>query len=208
MSSRTWVFGYGSLINPASRRQTDPLVGPARPVVVDGVERGWWVHGVHPGFNATFLGARRRPGRACNGVIFEVDEGGAKEYNGRESQYRLETLEPSSIRSLDGGTIDTTDQYSFYELETLQRPTSQFPVVQSYVDLILSACLDLEQAYPQAAAPSFVDDFITRTVAWSAHWVNDRRYPRRPVAEQPAAMAIDARLRQFKPRQFAAIRIE
>lgn len=76
------------------------------------------------------------------------------------------------------------------------------------MDLILSACLDLEQTYPQAAALSFVDTFITTTSDWSAHWVNDRQYPRRAVSEQPASTVIDGRLSKLMPEQFAAIRVE
>jgi hypothetical protein len=65
-------------------------------------------------------------------------------------------------------------------------------MVQSYVDICIHGCLEVEGKYPTAAG--FTQDFIATTEEWSRCWVNDRLYPRRPFIFQPAAGQIDAAL--------------
>ena len=51
-------------------------------------------------------------------------------------------------------------------------PTPQFPIVESYVDICLTGCLQIEQGFPDAG--DFASEFITSTQKWSKYWENDR----------------------------------
>jgi hypothetical protein len=51
-------------------------------------------------------------------------------------------------------------------------PSPQFPMVQSYVDICVNGCLEVEGKYP--CATGFTAEFIATTEAWSRYWVNDR----------------------------------
>jgi hypothetical protein len=66
--------------------------------------------------------------------------------------------------------------------------------VQSYVDICIHGCLEVEGKYPTATG--FTQDFIATTDEWNRFWVNDRLYPRRPFIFQPAADQIDGALQK------------
>jgi len=55
-------------------------------------------------------------------------------------------------------------------------PDEDHPIVQSYVDIFLSGCLQLqEQVLPDIEAEKdFPSRCIETTHGWSAHWKNDR----------------------------------
>ena len=65
-----YIFGYGSLINSASRRITG-IAGASLAVRVQDLERTWvsW-----EGFNMRAVAARPMLGASTNGVLFEVPE--------------------------------------------------------------------------------------------------------------------------------------
>src|ERR1700710_1828028 len=62
-------------------------------------------------------------------------------------------------------------------------PTAEFPMGQSYVDICIHGCLEVEGKYPTAAG--FTQDFIATTDEWSKFWVNDRLYPVGPSSSNP-----------------------
>jgi hypothetical protein len=71
-------------------------------------------------------------------------------------------------------------------------PTAQFPIVQSYVDLCVHGCLEVEARY--RTAKGFTDEFFATSYGWSKYWVNDRLYPRRAFGALAPASDIDAAL--------------
>jgi hypothetical protein len=75
-------------------------------------------------------------------------------------------------------------------------PSPHFPIVQSYVDICINGCLEIEGKYP--AAKNFTATFIETTHNWSKYWVNDRIYPRRPFIYRPTASQIDKALSKSK----------
>lgn len=83
----------------------------------------------------------------------------------------------------------------FDEKNTLEDnvPSKAFPVVQSYVDICINGCLEIEGNYP--TAEGFTRNFIETTSHWNEFWVNDRLYPRRPFIYRPNASQIDAALK-------------
>jgi hypothetical protein len=84
-------------------------------------------------------------------------------------------------------------------------PSPEFPIVQSYVDICLTGCLQIQQGFPEAG--DFAAEFIQSTREWSKYWENDRAYPRRAPFAVPLAQDIDILLKKHLPAQFAEIRI-
>ena len=78
-------------------------------------------------------------------------------------------------------------------VERLQKPTATHPIVQSYVDIFLNGCFQIQEEFK---LESFAKDCVETTKEWSEHWVNDRIHPRRPFAIANA-MKIDQMLSKY-----------
>jgi hypothetical protein len=187
-----YLFGYGSLIDEKSRESTWPSAMEAFPAVVNGVERGWFDRPRGEGPATTFLGAVKSKGSLCNGVLFAVTEEELASYDDRETGYERERIDPRDVRTLDGtGRLPEGSVVWFYATAKPRRASSDCPIVQSYVDLCMVGCLEVERRYPLAAREEFTRQFVRTCSGWSRHWINDRVYPRRPFAILPEAGAID-----------------
>lgn len=199
-----YMVGYGSLIDEASRRRTIPDAVEAAPIVVRGYRRVWG-HRMDPvGYvgATTFLTVTPDPDATVNGVVFEIPDDRLPELDIRERGYRRTLLNRHQTEAPDGDTwIYVTDPAD------LQAPDAEFPIIQSYLDVCMSGCIDLERRHPEACA-NFARDFVTTTRGWSVFWVNDRVYPRRPQRDAPHAREIDTLLRELLPAEFAAIRLD
>ncbi len=194
---QNYIFGYGSLIEDESRKRTTPSARDAWPCVALGVRRGWWARGASSGLTTTYLGALDDPAAECNGVIYAVSEEELAATDHRESAgYRRCRIERSKLRMLDGRREPPEGVFWAYinsfppEKIPDNLPSPQFPMVQSYVDICINGCLEVEGKYPSAAG--FAELFVATTEAWSQYWVNDRVYPRRPFIFCPMASKIDA----------------
>jgi hypothetical protein len=97
--------------------------------------------------------------------------------------------------------------YRDFLVETLAAPDAEYPIVQSYVDIFITGCLELQT---RVADPDldFVAQCVQTTDGWSKHWVNDRPMPRRPYIYQPRAWDIDKNLKRLLPEYIGAVRIE
>ena len=126
----------------------------------------------------------------------------------REHGYCRALVPPSDIQMLDGSAVPDQGEIWIYVQapESDHPPDARFPIVQSYVDLFLSGCIELARRVVMEDL-DFLAACVSTTQGWSAHWVNARIYPRRPV-HQPDAARIDGLLHHMLPVQFAAIRIE
>jgi len=68
-----YVFGYGSLLERASRMRTNPDAVGAWPARVTGYSRGWYHQFAnYVGSTCTFLGAVEDKGKTMNGAIYKV----------------------------------------------------------------------------------------------------------------------------------------
>jgi len=200
-TKQNYIFGYGSLIEDESRMRTTPAARDAWPVNVGGIRRGWWARGDKSGLTTTFLGALDDLRSACNGVIYQVSAAEIIATDQRESAgYTRCEIPPGQIKMLDGRSQPPDGVFWAYinlippdQLDN-NLPSPQFPMVQSYVDICIHGCLEVEAKYPKTAA-GFTQELIKLTDAWSRYWVNDRLYPRRPFIFQPSATAIDGALK-------------
>ncbi|PHQ79208.1 MAG: hypothetical protein COB66_07345 [Coxiella sp. (in: Bacteria)] len=204
------IIGYGSLMQEASKKRSDPDVSANYPVLVRGFKRGWFLYACNdrPGFSTTYLGVTPNPDAHINAVVYKLN--GAKTiqaYDAREKGYCRVRVKPSDIKFLALLPKNMQNgQIWIYNSQQglIKTPTKNCPIVQSYVDIFLSGCLELQKKY---TLPGFAKQCITTTSDWSSHWVNDRLYPRRPFIYQPEAGKIDTLIHDNLPVQFKHIKI-
>lgn len=176
---RNFIFGYGSLICPESRKQTNPTLAnqDALPVIVQNVERVW---------NArtqmyTAMGVQFRRGAECTGVLLEVNTMELKDLDEREKLYDRCSLELQTIQQVsfleqelfytdkehpvfvakanNNNNINTCSvQVWIYVQQNPLLADSKHPIVQSYVDIIMKGCLRISK--------EFATSFIETTIGW------------------------------------------
>jgi hypothetical protein len=191
-----YIFGYGSLVQRQSRVETWSRAEFASPVIVHGVSRGWFDQTGGTSWNPTYLGAQLSKDAVCNGVIFPVTSAEFAAYGEREVGYQLTKIDGSQVTMLDGSqTVPEADIW-FYGNTGKKFPSSEHPIVQSYVDVCLDGCLEIETTYPLARQANFAEQFLRTTSNWQPPWINDRIYPWRPFVYVPRAAQIDALIRK------------
>jgi hypothetical protein len=196
-----YVFGYGSLLERASRTRTNP----------DAVYQRGWFHQFadNVGSTCTYLGAIQAKGQTVNGVVYPVKDIEATKQ--RETGYTARELSPDEIVMLDGcGPLAGTGVHVYIfvsnpaSISKTMAPTPAIPMVQSYVDICINGCLELEALYREVSG-SFTQEFISTTTGWNANWVNDRIYPRRPFIYAPNATPIDTALKAGNVLQYVQL---
>jgi hypothetical protein len=206
MAQAAYVFGYGSLIERASRTRTNPDAVAAWPARVTGYQRGWFHQFANNvGSSCTYLGAVTKPGATTNGVIYKVED--FEKTKERETGYTADPVK-GTIEMLDGGAPwDRGEVYIFIsnpeDISKTKEPTPALPMVESYVDICVNGCLEIEALYRTASG--FVQEFIQSTTGWNKYWVNDRLYPRRPFIYAPNASAIDQALQKGNVLQYVQL---
>jgi len=203
-----YIVGYGSLMQDESRKRTSPLAGPAHPVEVAGYRRGWFARGDSLGFSTTYLGVAADATSTLNAVIYLVETTELTATDQREASYCRKSVPVADIKPLEKEPSQPNHGQAWIYVnkpQAIALPTARYPIVQSYVDIFLSGCLEQEQRFD---VKGFAQRCVATTRDWSEHWVNDRIYPRRPFIYQPKARQIDALLSQNLPQYFSHIRIE
>ncbi|HWE85370.1 MAG TPA: gamma-glutamylcyclotransferase family protein [Terracidiphilus sp.] len=195
MAQSAFIFGYGSLLERASRTRTNPEALAAWPARVTGYRRGWFHRFAdNVGSTCTYLGATAEDAATINGVIYKVND--FEKTKDRETGYTA-TLVSGKIEMLDGGAPWSGEAVWLFvsnakDISETKEPTPEFPMVESYVDICVNGCLEIEALY--RTAPGFTQEFIRTTSGWNQYWINDRLYPRRPFIYVPNAGAIDQAL--------------
>jgi len=204
-----YIFGYGSLIEQASRMKTTPSAMYVLPAWAPGFARGWWARTGAIGFSTTFAGAIPEKNGSINGVVYAVTQEELEATNRREQGYTPTDI-TDSVRIL--GSYKPKDKVWIYvnKFKPGEReqnlPSPQFPIVQSYVDICLTGCLEIQQGFPDVG--DFAGEFIDSTQEWSNYWENDRVHPRRPTfAGVPLASKIDQLIEKHLPDLFAQIQL-
>ena len=189
--------------------RTTPAAMYVLPARAHGYVRGWWARTISIGFTTTYVGAIAEKSSSVNGVIYVVSEEELAATTKRESGYTPTDI-TSSVEILSGGATPKDKIWIYlndFKPGQLEKslPTPQFPIVESYVDICLTGCLQIEQGFPDAG--EFASEFITSTLKWSKYWENDRVNPRRPFVSVPKASTIDALLQKHLPELFAEIQL-
>jgi hypothetical protein len=191
-----YIFGYGSLIQIESRTRTAPKAFAAWPVIVKGITRGWYYQADDASLNPTYLGAENEEGATTNGVIYAVTDSEFEATKLREADYRPTEIEASAITWLDGRKAPPDGEFWYFASKSRKTAGALHPIVQSYVDICVDGCLQLEELYPLAKDAKFAEEFIRTCTDWKTPWINDRIYPWRPFIHVPRASKIDALLRK------------
>jgi hypothetical protein len=198
---QNYIFGYGSLIERASRISTAPHAQVAFPVSVKGIQRGWFdqMPDAHPGLTPTYLGAVEDAEASTNGVVYAVTEAELAAYIERETGYVATEIEPDRFTFYDGRRAAPDARFHYFATKDPKAPNEEHPIVQSYVDIVMTGAMQQEANYPLAQEAGFVEDLVTGTSDWSPHWVNDRVFPYRPFISIPKAYDIDGVLTAHFP---------
>jgi hypothetical protein len=200
-----FIVGYGSLMNEKSKREDDATVGENHPIYLQGFKRGWIQQGTSIGFSTTYLAVVRQPSSKINAIYFKLeDPQNIRNFDEREDSYCRVAVLPEQIQTIAHEPLPE-GQYWLYLAKREQTPSSRYPIVQSYVDIFLSGCFELEEKYH---LPNFARDCIRLTSDWSAHWVNDRIHPRTAFENIPYVSQIDPLIAIELPNLFKQIKIE
>ncbi len=203
-----YIIGYGSLMQTESKNQTYPNTGRITPIILSGFKRGWFARGTPIGFSTTFLGVVEDMKSQLNAVIFKVPSAAAvTHYDEREKVYCRIPVSSDAIEILNHKPKPQGQVWMYISQmgSSAVNASNHYPIVQSYVDIFLSGCLDIENQYH---LKNFANNCIDSTSGWSKYWVNDRIYPRRPFVYQPKAEQIDELLERNLPHYFHSIKIE
>ena len=190
-----FVFAYGSLIAVDAG-----FLAPGRdvwPVTAHGLRRGWYLP--IPEDRNTGLGAIYARDGLCNGLLIEQSAAGLKEADDRERKHGYDRVAlPARMLSPGGGSSVPQGRIWVYVTDHPVYPTVELPIAQSYLDVVLSGCLDI--------GLEFATQFIRTTDGWEYPWVDDRQNPRYRRARPPDAdldAAVDGVLESAIPRMLA-----
>ncbi len=179
------LFVYGSLICKESRNYTSN-VSCWVPGVLKWYKRWWYFQMKECSMSA--LAIIKDKNYSCNGVLLEVDDEQLLSFDRRENGYhRVEILkcELDWLESCYNKKIWT------YIVDKQNIPNEKFPIVQSYVDVIIDWCM--------AYWSEFTDEFINSTYWWDWEWINDRDNPRcKRRLKNPCIESIENILRSNK----------
>jgi hypothetical protein len=198
-----FIFGYGSLINTASRNATASAPVHAIPVRVSAAF-GYircWNERAPSGFTALGL---RRPGAGedtttINGVLYPVQGNDMAAFDAREAGYERVEVPRADIEALSWERLPELGQIWVYVPHApgkqpgvgLEPPSAMFPILQSYVDVVIEGGLEY--------GPAFAQEIIQTTKDWSPDWLNDRELARRPWVFDKKYNAVDKLLAASAP---------
>jgi len=193
-----FIFGYGSLINSASRGSTAGAEVPAIPVRVSaafGYVRAWNDRS-SSGFTA--LGLRKvaagEKGLTINGVLYAVEGVDIAKFDAREQGYARVEVPREEIEAVSWRRLPETGTIWAYVPKGsdgqpglgLSDPDAQYPILESYVDVVVEGALEYGE--------DFAREVIETTDGWSDYWLNDRELARRPWVRDPESAKVDAML--------------
>ncbi|MEO8132378.1 MAG: gamma-glutamylcyclotransferase family protein [Betaproteobacteria bacterium] len=198
-----FIFGYGSLINSASRNATASKPTAAIPARIS-ADFGYvrtWNDRTPAGFTALGLRKSRAGERAStiNGVLYPVEGDDMARFDAREQGYvRVEVpadcIEPVSWQRLpEQGRIWIYVPVRPGNLpgEGLPEPDADFPLLESYIDVVIEGAMEYGAEYAQ--------ELIETTSDWSRYWLNDRELARRPWVHDGKYGGVDKLLAATQP---------
>lgn len=154
-----------------------------------GYSRAWNFHSP-TGFTALGLQHFPKSGSSINGLIFSVPRKSLAVFDEREVGYFrkeiptefIEFLTPREKHIVKGSSV------YIYVPDKNEIATREFPICQTYVDVVLEGCL--------AHGEEFAQEFIETTKCWSSYFLNDAPFSRRPWLSRARYKDIDRLLQK------------
>ena len=197
-----FTFGYGSLINTASRNATAGGAVAAIPVRVSaafGYLRAWNDRSPS-GFTA--LGLRKaNPGEQAstiNGVLYPESKASGSRFDQREQGYVRVEIPRTDMAAVSWQQLPREGHIWVYipaasgsPSTNLPEADADFPILQSYIDVVLEGALEYGTDYAK--------ELIETTAGWSRYWLNDRELARRPWVHDNRYQPVDHLLQNTAP---------
>jgi hypothetical protein len=198
-----FIFGYGSLINTASRNSSLIRPVPTIPVRVSaafGYVRVWNDR-APSGFTA--LGLRKpvsgESPMTINGVLYPVEGSDMASLDAREQGYVRVEISHADMEAVSWQSLPAKGRIWVYVPDIagkqpgvdLPSPDAQYPMLESYVDIVIEGALEY--------GPEFARELIVTTEGWSPYWLNDRELARRPWVFDKQSAAVDKLLIAYAP---------
>lgn len=157
-----YIFGYGSIIKTDNAAMTTH-VWNSMPVEVSWVKRSWNITGTQW---YTVLWVQEDTKTVTNGILIKVD-GDIEEFDEREAMYNRISLNTPQVLPISWSVLPDWFFHAYIP-KNIQSYWEQPPILQSYIDVVLSGCLDI--------SCEFAKRFIKTTYRWwDIH--NDRAEP-------------------------------
>ena len=183
---RSFVIGYGSLMNSASRRITVPEATFSFPVLVSGYRRAWGRY--LPSWTPLGIRATNNTADKLHAVCVEVFD--FDEWDDREGGYNRVSVDSAAV-ALYPSACPTPREFDFYIYmpSHITPPSASSPILLSYVDGIAEGALSVGR--------DFAVNFFKECDGCS-HVVDDRkrsRYARNVVVTGATRAFVDEQLK-------------
>jgi hypothetical protein len=198
-----FIFGYGSLINSASRNSTASTPIPAIPVRVSPAFgfRRCWNDRSPSGFTALGLCKAEpgKPGGTINGVVYPIEGEDLSKFDEREEGYTRAEVPASLIESVGWQRLPESGHIWVYVPAKpgsqpgtgLPEPDASYPLLQSYIDTVVEGGLEYGE--------EFAREILETTDGWDRYWLNDRELARRPWVHDSKAGKVDSLIAKTAP---------
>lgn len=192
---KTFIFGYGSIINQNSRNLCKNEVYdviPARLSSKLGYRRCWNYRCSTSKFTALGL-EKVSEDKACtiNGVLYPIITDNLDYFDEREEGYDRIKINNTDIQSCCWINIPNYDCNIYIYIpkkDNSYYPNNIYPYLQSYLDMCILGCLKY--------GTDFTKEFLETTFCWNKYWLDDRILSRRPWVYQSNYKLIDNLLKE------------
>lgn len=179
--SRTYFFGYGSLVNLATHDYENPQKAQVF---------GWrrrWVSSIDR--EVSFLSVEKTPESVIDGMVASVGPKGWMALDKREAEYGRHVLKQGDLVS----EVSAPVQIYVARSECIDIGGHEKPILLSYIDCVI-------QGFLKHFGAEGVANFFASTVGWDRSIKNDRTAPIYPRAQKLTCHEIevvDAHLRNL-----------
>lgn len=203
-----YIIGYGSLMNENSLHTSVKEVDVIEPIRVNGFLRSFNFNVDIYGLKTSMLSVVEDPKLQMNAVLIGIDKEELTSLDKRESGYCRKEVSKKDLTFYNDVNISSLDGpvWIYVAEANPEHAKDDFKVPQSYVDVFLSGCFDIEERH---ALVDFAKECVLTTHGWDEkQFINDRIHPRRPWVYHPMAMQIDKLLNEFVPEVISSRKIE
>ena len=160
-----------------SRTRTNKDAKNVKPIMIKNFERTWGQRSSR--YKITFLTIKKKEGAKLNAVYYPLSIKGISKLDKRERSYCRIKLKDNEVSFFNDKINLKNKNFWVYAAkpDKINAPDEKHPIVQSYVDIFLNGCFQIQDKFK---INEFSDLCIETTTEWSKNWVNDRVHARRP----------------------------